>query len=159
MCWLRRPRFGSFRILNDFPGFEGCITDLSELTARRVLYKREAAATDKLKDSDRPEIDRRALQQVSLDAVPEPEVTSGDTCSRITSTNGVVTVPDIVAGENRASSCVRPLLSAAAAHLGKNPQLAVVVLQEIRGMNAGVDDGSCAVTAPDCRPGLFAAFQ
>ncbi|EIW52041.1 monooxygenase FAD-binding protein [Trametes versicolor FP-101664 SS1] len=128
------------------------------------LFHNEGKAVDPL-DSDlrhaRPEIDRRVLREVLLDAVPDDAVKWGHALASIgpleggqhelTFANGVVTIADVVVGADGAHSRVRPLVSPAVpiyhgvtgAELSLPP--AVASLPENRDISSGVGKGSCYV--------------
>lgn len=107
----------------------------------------------------RPEIDRRVLREIMLDAVPKGAVKWGHALASIrpleggqhelTFANGVVTVADFVVGADGANSRVRPLVSPAVpiyhgvngAELSLPP--AIVSLPENHDISAGVGKGSC----------------
>lgn len=107
----------------------------------------------------RPEIDRRVLREILLDAVPKDAIKWGHALVSIrpieegrhelTFANGVVTVADFVVGADGANSRVRPLVSPAVpvyhgvngAELSLPP--AIVSLPENHEISAGVGKGSC----------------
>ncbi|KAI0327397.1 monooxygenase FAD-binding protein [Cubamyces sp. BRFM 1775] len=84
--------------------------------------KKDDPSTRDLKNS-RPEIDRRLIREILLNAVPEDSVKWGHTFAsarplgdgqhEITFTNGVVTVADLIVGTDGAYSRVRSLVSPA----------------------------------------------
>ncbi|KAI0327389.1 monooxygenase FAD-binding protein [Cubamyces sp. BRFM 1775] len=86
------------------------------------VRKKEAPVGNDLKHS-RPEIDRRVIREILLNAVPEDAVKwdhafvsarpLDDGQHEVTFANGVVTVVDLVVGADGANSRVRPLVSPA----------------------------------------------
>ncbi|KAI0362038.1 monooxygenase FAD-binding protein [Trametes cingulata] len=129
---------------------------------RLIFHKVGADPTDdNLKDA-RPEIDRRVLRQIMLDALPDPDAVKwghvlsgvrplGDGKHELTFTNGFVTVTDLVVGADGANSRIRPLVSAASplyygvtgAELSVPPHVAA--LPENRDVSEAVGNGSCYV--------------
>ncbi|KAI0634420.1 monooxygenase FAD-binding protein [Trametes polyzona] len=115
---------------------------------------------ENLRDS-RPEIDRRVLRQILLDAAPSDSVKWGYALSSIkpleggqhelTFSNGVVTVADFVVGADGAHSRIRPLLSPAVplyhgvngTELSVSPD--VVSRPENKDVNDAIGRGSCYV--------------
>lgn len=107
----------------------------------------------------RPEIDRRVLREIMLDAVPQDAVKWDHTLASIRSlgggqheltfANGAVVVADIVIGADGGKSRVRPILSPAAplyhgftgAEISLAPEVAA--LPENRDISDGVGKGSC----------------
>ncbi|KAI0374839.1 monooxygenase FAD-binding protein [Pilatotrama ljubarskyi] len=116
---------------------------------------------DNLKDA-RPEIDRRVLRQIMLDALPDASAVKwghvltsvrplGDGKHELTFANGFVTVTDLLVGADGANSRIRPLLSTAkplyygatGAEFSIAPDVAA--LPENRDFNGAVGNGSCYV--------------
>ncbi|KAI0634306.1 monooxygenase FAD-binding protein [Trametes polyzona] len=109
----------------------------------------------------RPEIDRRVLREIMIDAVPKEAVQWGHTLvsarpleggqHELTFENGVVVVADLVVGADGANSRVRPLLSSAVpiyhgingAEISITPEVAA--LPENRDIVEGMGVGSCYV--------------
>ncbi|KAL1945013.1 hypothetical protein VTO73DRAFT_2633 [Trametes versicolor] len=107
----------------------------------------------------RPEIDRRVLREILLDAVPPDAIKWGHALTAIrpledgqhelTFAHGLVTVVDVVVGADGARSRIRPLLSAAVplyhgvtgAEISFPP--AVAALPENREISERVGKGSC----------------
>ncbi|KAH9848580.1 monooxygenase FAD-binding protein [Lenzites betulinus] len=122
------------------------------------VHAGEQPTDDNLKDA-RPEIDRRVLRQILLDAVPPEAIkwNHGLTSIRVLEdgqhelsfANGLVTVVDLVVGADGANSHIRPLLSSAVpiyhgvtgAEISLAP--AIAALPENREINEGVGRGTC----------------
>ncbi|KAI0365366.1 FAD/NAD(P)-binding domain-containing protein [Pilatotrama ljubarskyi] len=137
-----------------------------------VFQKAGAMPTDENVEESRPEIDRRVLRQILLDALPDPNAIKwghalssikllGNGQHELTFANGVVTVADYVVGADGANSKVRPLVSSATpiyhgvtcVEISLPP--AVAALPENRDINEGVGGGSCYVA----QDGKVFAFQ
>ncbi|KAI0671999.1 monooxygenase FAD-binding protein [Trametes maxima] len=114
---------------------------------------------DNLKGA-RPEIDRRVLRQILLDALPDKTAIKwghglasiralGDGTHSLTFSNGLLVTTDIVVGADGARSRVRPLLSSAPLEYlglaGVEISLAppIAALPENADIRAGVGRGSC----------------
>ncbi|KAI0649592.1 monooxygenase FAD-binding protein [Trametes meyenii] len=114
---------------------------------------------DKLKGA-RPEIDRRVLRQILLDALPDKTAIKwghglssiralGDGTHELTFSNGILVTADIVVGADGARSRVRPLLSSAqleylglaGVEISLSPSVAA--LPENADIRAAVGRGSC----------------
>ncbi|KAI0374827.1 monooxygenase FAD-binding protein [Pilatotrama ljubarskyi] len=138
---------------------------------RLIYHKPGAKPTDPLEKS-RPEIDRRTLREMLLDALPDPDaikwghsLTSirplGDGKHELTFSNGVLTVADFVVGADGAHSRVRPLLSPAVplyhgvtgAEISLAPD--IVADPANNDINEGVGEGCCYVMGD----GKMLAFQ
>ncbi|OJT05202.1 Tetracycline resistance protein from transposon [Trametes pubescens] len=107
----------------------------------------------------RPEIDRRVLREIMLDAVPQDAIKWGHTLASIrplgggehelTFANGTVVIADIVVGADGGNSRVRPLVSSAVplyhgvtgAEISLAPDVAA--LPENSDISDGVGKGSC----------------
>ncbi|KAI0671994.1 monooxygenase FAD-binding protein [Trametes maxima] len=124
-----------------------------------LIHKAGAAPDDgNLKDA-RPEIDRRVLRQLLLDAIPEGHIKWSHPLDSIRSltdgqhelrfSNGLVITTDLVVGADGAKSRVRPLLSPSTpryhgvtgAEISLSP--AVASLPESSDIREGVGRGSC----------------
>ncbi|KAI0374826.1 monooxygenase FAD-binding protein [Pilatotrama ljubarskyi] len=128
----------------------------------RVLFAQPGARpTDPLEKS-RPEIDRRTLRDLLLDALPDASAIKwghalssirslGDGKHELTFSNGLVTVADFVVGADGAHSRVRPLLSPAVPLYhgvnGVEISLAPDVIADPANddINEGVGEGCCYV--------------
>ncbi|KAI0760916.1 monooxygenase FAD-binding protein [Trametes elegans] len=124
-----------------------------------LFYRPGGDATDGDLEKARPEIDRRVLRQVLVDAVPEGAIKWGhaltgirplsDGQHQLTFANGAVVVADIVVGADGANSRIRPLLSPATpvyhgvtgAEISLAP--AVAALPENADIVQGMGVGSC----------------
>ncbi|KAH9848578.1 monooxygenase FAD-binding protein [Lenzites betulinus] len=125
-----------------------------------LIHSGDENAGDDLQKA-RPEIDRRVLRQILLDAVPQEAVKWGhgltsiralaDGQHELTFANGFVTVVDYVVGADGGNSRVRPLLSSTTPTYhgvtGVEMSLApaVAALPENRDIGEGVGQGSCYV--------------
>ncbi|OSC98646.1 monooxygenase FAD-binding protein [Trametes coccinea BRFM310] len=121
----------------------------------------ELPAGDKVVDykQERPEIDRRVLRQLLLDAVPQASIMwnhaflsarpLGGGKHELTFSNGLATTADLVVGADGANSRVRPLVSPATpiyhgvtgAEISLSPDVAA--LPENRDISDAVSEGSC----------------
>ncbi|KAL1948156.1 hypothetical protein VTO73DRAFT_12231 [Trametes versicolor] len=127
-----------------------------------ILQKREDPASEEGDlENERPEIDRRVLREILLDAVPKDSVKWDHALTSIrpldngehelTFANGSVVVTDLVVGADGANSRVRPLLSSAVplyhgitgAELSLAPS--VVALPENRDINDAIGKGTCGL--------------
>ncbi|KAI0362039.1 monooxygenase FAD-binding protein [Trametes cingulata] len=127
-----------------------------------LFHKVGAEPTDdNLKDA-RPEIDRRVLRQIMLDALPDPNAVKwghvlssvrplGDGKHELTFTNGFTAVTDLIVGADGAHSRIRPLVSPATPiYLGLagaeiSVAAHVAALPENRDVSDAVGSGSCYV--------------
>ncbi|KAH9903096.1 monooxygenase FAD-binding protein [Cubamyces lactineus] len=88
-----------------------------------LLHRKKEKPADNYLRNSRPEIDRRVLRELLLNAVPADSVKWGHTLvsvkplehgqHELTFSNGVVTVADILVGADGANSRIRPLVSPA----------------------------------------------
>ncbi|KAI8989231.1 monooxygenase FAD-binding protein [Trametes punicea] len=129
-----------------------------------ILHRKGPDATEvENLEKERPEIDRRVLRQILLDAVPADSIkwdhalvsarqldaSTGQ--HELTFANGVVTVVDILVGADGAHSRILPLLSSATptyygltgAEISLPPD--VVALPENNDISDAVGEGSCYV--------------
>ncbi len=124
-----------------------------------LFFQAGADPTDESLEDARPEIDRRVLREILLDAVPKDAIKWGyaltgirplqDCQHELTFANGVVTTTDIVVGADGGHSRLRPLLSSAEplyhGVTGAEVSLApsVAALPENSDISEGVGQGTC----------------
>ncbi|EIW52027.1 monooxygenase FAD-binding protein [Trametes versicolor FP-101664 SS1] len=124
-----------------------------------LFFQAGADPTDESLEDARPEIDRRVLREILLDAVPKDAIRWGyaltgirplqDGQHELTFANGVVTTSDFVVGADGGHSRLRPLLSTAEplyhGVTGAEVSLApsVVTLPKNHDISEGVGQGTC----------------
>ncbi|KAL1948135.1 hypothetical protein VTO73DRAFT_12210 [Trametes versicolor] len=124
-----------------------------------LFFQAGADPTDESLEDARPEIDRRVLREILLDAVPKDAIKWSyaltgirrlqDGQHELTFANGVVTTSDFVVGADGGHSRLRPLLSTAeplyhgvtGAEVSLSP--AVAALSENHDISEGVGQGTC----------------
>lgn len=124
-----------------------------------LFFQAGADPTDESLEDARPEIDRRVLREILLDAVPKDAIKWSyaltgirrlqDGQHELTFANGVVTTSDFVVGADGGHSRLRPLLSTAeplyhgvtGAEVSLSP--AVAALPENHDISEGVGQGTC----------------
>ncbi|KAI0760906.1 FAD/NAD-P-binding domain-containing protein [Trametes elegans] len=136
-------------------------TKLCTKDGKVLLHRSGGDPGDDNLEKARPEVDRRILRQILVDAVPADSIKWGHALSAIrplgggehelTFANGVVTVADIVVGADGAHSRIRPLVSPAVplyhgingAEVSVAPEVAA--RPENRDVSERVGAGSCYV--------------